>query len=86
MSDNEISTKCLEQTKFYQIMEILGPAGGSDYKDWVKYLLRKQQKEAQVKKKPKQTQRQCLFIVFYSVWLLSLYIISIQWILPGFLT
>lgn len=31
-------------------MQILGPAGGSDYKDWIKRLLRKQHKEAQVKK------------------------------------
>lgn len=54
-------------------MQILGLVGGSDYKDWIKYLLRKQQKEAQVKK-PNQTKRQSLFIVFYSVWLLNLYI------------
>lgn len=31
-------------------MQIIGPAGGSDYKDWIKYLLRKPQKEAWVKK------------------------------------
>lgn len=65
MSDNEISRKCPEQVKFYQIMQILGLVGGSDYKDWIKYLLRKQQKEAQVKKpKPNQTTKLIYCVLF----------------------
>lgn len=36
-------------------MQILGSAGGSDYKDRIKRLLRNQQKEAQVKNKQTNT-------------------------------